>query len=233
MIVQTSEFPGSHERHLLRKAKNPLFEEQQAELNDETLLEAQRLDHELLLEFIREFRSLLHNTSALEGNVESDKVLAVKDRLDRAYETAAAVADKQTNTKQAIAGLLQTVMSAVRLGAGDDPQAQQELDQEDAARDAHFKLLESQLVADLLNPESVITAKELVPTLLSVDKNDLSLAVQLFDPEQLGVLVEQSRALLERVPFADTKDAAGFEENIVFIQGYIEFLANYSRSPNL
>ncbi len=42
MIIKPGDFPGSHERHLLRKANNLPFEDQQPELTDDALLEAQR-----------------------------------------------------------------------------------------------------------------------------------------------------------------------------------------------
>lgn len=226
MIIKPSEFPGSHERHLLRKVKNPLFEERQLELSDDLLLDAQRLDHDLLLAFMNEFRDLLHTTTNLTGNVDSDTVLGIKDRLDRAYETASAVADDQRNAKQAIAGLLKVLMSAVRQGAGEDAHAQQELDQEEAARDAHFQLMESQLVADLLNPESVIKAPELLATLLTANKDDLLLAVQLFDISQLEVLIGQGVQLLERIPTEAERVRLAADEKLVLIQGYIEFLAS-------
>lgn len=224
MIIKPSESPGSHERHLLRKVNNPLFEDQQLELNDDLLLDAQRLDHDVLLAFMTEFRELLHKATSLAGNVDSDTVLGIKDRLDRAYETASAVADDQAHSKQAIAKLLGTLMVAVRQGAGDDAHAQQELDQEDAARDAHFQLMESQLVADLLNPDSVIKAPELVATLLSSGKDDILLAVQLFDISQLEILIGQGVQLLERLPPGGegVKEEAG--QKLVLIQGYIEFL---------
>jgi hypothetical protein len=224
MIIQPSDFPGSHERHLLRKANNPLFEDQQAELDDDTLLDAQRLDHELLSDFMTEFRELLHTTTHLAGNVDSDTVLGIKDRLDRAYETASAVGDDQSSAKQAIAKLVGALMVAVRQGAGDDAHARQELDQEDAARDAHYRLMESALVADLLNPQSVIQASELVATLLSSDKDDILLAVQLFDISQLEILIGQGVQLLERLPAEHEAVKTAATEKLVLIQGYIEFL---------
>jgi hypothetical protein len=224
MIIQPSDFPGSHERHLLRKANNPLFEDQQVELDDDTLLDAQRLDHELLSDFMTEFRELLHTTTHLAGNVDSDTVLGIKDRLDRAYETASAVGDDQSSAKQAIAKLVGALMVAVRQGAGDDAHARQELDQEDAARDAHYRLMESALVADLLNPQSVIQASELVATLLSSDKDDILLAVQLFDISQLEILIGQGVQLLERLPAEHEAVKTAATEKLVLIQGYIEFL---------
>ena len=224
MILKPSDFPGSHERHLLRKANNSLFEGQQLELDDDLLLDAQRLDHDVLLAFMAEFRDLLHKTTNLAGNVDSETVLGIKDRLDRAYETASAVADDQSHSKQSIAKLLSTLMIAVRQGAGDDAHAQQELDQEDAARDAHFQLMESQLVADLLNPDSVIKAPELIATLLSSDKDDILLAVQLFDISQLEILIGQGVQLLERLPREHERVKEEAEQKLVLIQGYIEFL---------
>jgi hypothetical protein len=172
MIVKTSEHPGSHERHLLRKVANPLFADVTL-LDDDTLLAAQQRDHEELTAFHTEFRRLLEATTAMSGNVESDVILQLKDRLDQAYELAATVGEDQSQTKDAIRRLLSYIMAAVRQGAGSDFQANQELDQEEAARDAHFTLLESKLVADMLHPHSPIHTDELIPTLLSSSKDEL------------------------------------------------------------
>lgn len=238
MIIQPSEFPGSHERHLLRRYRNPLFSgnadsnADPVELNDDTMLDAQRLDHEELIVFMKEFRALLQESTSLADNVDSDTVLKLKDRLDRAYERASAVADDQAQSRDALRKLVAVLMGAVRHGAGNDSQAHEELDQEDAAREAHFKLLESQLVADLLNTESVIGEDELLPSLLSAPKEELALAVQLFDPQQLQVLVMSGIDLLDKLKAeADAGDAqtlqdlARAEESLVFIQGYIEFIS--------
>ncbi|MEN9425006.1 MAG: hypothetical protein RL122_2389, partial [Pseudomonadota bacterium] len=79
MIIKPSERPGSHERHLLRKASNPLFPFAPT-LDDDNLIDAQRLDHEALQTFNSEFRTLLEETTALTGNVDSDVILQLKDR---------------------------------------------------------------------------------------------------------------------------------------------------------
>ncbi|MGB1009375.1 MAG: hypothetical protein ACPGVP_06615 [Thiolinea sp.] len=230
MVVRPGEFPGSHERHFIRKVNNPLFEAEALVPDDAGLLNAQQLDHDLLLVFLSEFRELLQETGALDGNTDSDTVLALKDRLDRAYETASAVADDQQHSKQSIQRLLGIIMAAVRRGAGDDIQALQELEQEQSAREAHFELLKSQLVADLLNPRSVITAQELVPTLLSADKDDILLAVQLFDTEQLEVLLGHGAQLLERMNGDFAEVITGARERLYLIQGYLEFLRSHALS---
>ncbi len=57
MIIKPSEHPGSHERHLLRKASNPLFPFAPT-LDDDNLIDAQRLDHEAMQAFNTEFRHI-------------------------------------------------------------------------------------------------------------------------------------------------------------------------------
>ncbi len=226
MIIKPSEYPGAHERHLLRKAGNALFEGMQVTLTDDGLLQAQREDHALLQVYQQEFVDLLEQSQALAGHVESDTALALKERLERAYETASALGGQQDESKAALRKLLQLIMLAIRRGAGGDQHAQQELDQEEAARQAHFALLESPLVADLLNPASVISAQALLPTLLSAEQTDLALAVQLFDQPQLQVLLTQGEQLLARL--AGGQPAfSGLpigQPQWVFMAGYLEFL---------
>lgn len=227
MIIKPSEHPGSHERHLLRQANNLLFPHA-PELNDDTLLDAQRLDHEALLAFNREFRELLEAATSLNGNVSSEVILQLKDRLDRAYETAANVGDELGKTKDAIRKLLGFIMAGVRRGAGADMHAQMELDQEETAREAHFTLLESPLVADLLHPDSPIQSDELVPTLLSASKDDLQLALQIFDEVQLLAILTQGAELLERLQDSGM-DVGTAQEKLAFIQGYAEFLQDMDK----
>lgn len=226
MIIKPSEHPGSHERHLLRKASNALFPFAPI-LDDDNLIDAQRLDHEALQTFNSEFRALLEETTSLTGNVDSDVILQLKDRLDRAYETASSLGDELGKTKDAIRKLLGFMMASVRRGAGSDMQAHSELDQEEMAREAHFALLDAPLVADLLNPASPIHPDELVPTLLSADKDELQLALQMFDEVQLLAILSQGAALLEQLQ-REGVNVSIPQEKLAFIQGYAEFAGSLS-----
>jgi hypothetical protein len=150
--------------------------------------------------------------------------LALKDRLERLYDQASRIGDQQNDNKIALKKLLGLIMAAVRQGAGNDAQAHQELDQEDTARTAHFQLLTSALLADLLAPDSVIDESALIPTLLSANKDDLSLVVQLFDQVQLLKIVEDADQLIRQLIAAGHEMSTAME-NYAFIQGYIEYLS--------
>lgn len=228
MIIQPSEQPGAYERHLWRKANNPLFPA--VTVDDDALLDAQRLDYEARQTFDKTFRALLEEVTNLAGNVDSEIILKLKDRLDQAFELAAGLGGDQAQAQDAIRKLLRFIMASVRRGAGNDPHAHLELDQEEAAREAHFTLLQSKLVADLLNPASPIQPDELVPTLLSASKDDLQLALQMFDEMQLLAILTQGAELLERLQ-AQGVNVPSAQENLAFIQGYAEFAgANFSHA---
>jgi hypothetical protein len=199
MTLPFSQRPGRHERHLLRKRDNPLFPEEERCISGAVLEEAQRLDHEELVAFITEFRGLIYQAVNLKANEDSEVILGIKEELDRSYEQACGLADDQTETKIAIRKLAQLIMGAVRKGAGDDPLALMELEQEEEARAAHFELVEHPIVADLLNPESSITEGELLPALLSESAQGLQAALELFDDTQLALLCEEGRGLLDRI----------------------------------
>ncbi|MCU7795521.1 MAG: hypothetical protein KZQ75_00180 [Candidatus Thiodiazotropha sp. (ex Myrtea spinifera)] len=190
MQLLFSELPGRHERHLLRKHNNPLFPEDQRSLTQGELTEAQRLDHEELEAYIGDLRKLVGEAVALGPHEQSDVILELKERLDKAYESACRLADDQSPNKDAIQKLVAVIMRAVWQGAGNDTLAQQELEQEEEARKTHFELLETALVADLLDPESLISEHELLPVLLSAEREDFEAAVTLFDPNQIQVLCE-------------------------------------------
>jgi hypothetical protein len=229
MIITPSENPGSHERHLLRRVNNPLFGHHQPVADNDAMMDAQQKDHDILLAFHKEFQQVLQDTVNLKPNVESDVVLTLKDQLDKLYEQASRIADDQTETREAIKKLLTIIMATIRNGAANDPQAQQELDQEETARQTHFALLQSKLVADLLDPDSVIQEQHLVPTLLSTDKDELASTLQIFDASQLELITQQGNQLLTEMA-AKKIDASKAAENLVFIEGYIEFLNTQKKS---
>lgn len=224
MLFQKSENPGSHERHLLRRSNNLLFQTKQSIVDDDSLMEAQKKDHEEIVQFHETFNRSLNDTIKLDANVESDVILELKDRLEKLYEQAFRIGDDQSEIKEAIRKLLAVIMASVRKGAGSDAQAHQELDQEETARQAHFQLLDSSLVADLLDPNSVIDEDDLLPTLLSATKDELAKVLQLFDESQLIVIVESGDVLLRGL-IEKGHDVSDAMENLAFIQGYIEFLS--------
>jgi hypothetical protein len=198
MRLLFSERPGRHERRLLRKYENPLLPQASRQLTQEQLTEAQRLDHEELVAYIGDLRNLVGEAVALGPHEQSDVVLDLKERLDRAYETACRLADDQTSNKEAIKKLVDVIMRSVWKGAGNDALAHNELEQEEMARQAHYELLESPLVADLLDPEETIARDELLSVLLSADQADFDAALILFDTAQLEVLVTEGENLLQQ-----------------------------------
>jgi len=218
-----SENPGAHERHLIRRSNNILFGHRQTEVDSDSLQYNQKLDHDILQQFMVDFRDVMTQAINLKPNEDSEVILEVKDKLDKLYSASISVADDQARVQESIKKLLTVVMQSVRKGAGDDAHALKELDQEDAARDANFAFLESKLVADILDPDSPIENDDLIPTLLSADKDDLALACQLFDKEQLSFLLTEGEKLLNKLDAKghDVKQAA---ENFVFMEGYFQFL---------
>jgi len=196
MAISFSQRPGRHERHYLRRIGNPLFPDSPARPDDAALLEAQRLDHEELLAFLGDLRATVRRAAELQPNEVSEVILEIKEHLDRLYEMSAGLAEDHGHNQAALAQLLEVIMRNVERGAAGDPQALEELAQERLARAAHFALLASPLVADLLHPQSAIGAADLAPTLLSATEDELAPALQLFDLEQTIQLYSDARECL-------------------------------------
>lgn len=197
MRVPFSEFPGRHERHYRRRLQNPLFAEQ-SQPGDDALLEMQRLDHEELIAFISELRGVVQRAVDLGPREESEVVLALKEDLERLYETSAGLCDDQSGNQQAIRQLLAVVVRSIAANADGDSLAEQELEMEAQARSLHFDLLRHSLVADLLHPESVVGPDQLAATLLSEPPPQVTAALTLLDDAQRGELAAEAQALLDR-----------------------------------
>lgn len=201
--IAFSERPGRYERHFRRKLDNPLFPRPIQEFGNEDLLEVQRQDHEELLSFLQSLRQLVGQAVTLQPNEETQVILDLKAELEKHYEQACGLADNQSANKQAIAQLIDAIMATVQRNAAGDALAEQELREEALARSTHFSLLESTLVADLLHPQSVIQADELVPVFLTDPEDAVRPAMELFDAEQRLQIAADMRALLQDSAFAD------------------------------
>ena len=218
-----SENPGAHERHLIRRHDNVLYGDRASEVSSDSLQQNQKIDHDILQQFMHDFREVVSKAVDLKPNEDSEVILAVKDQLDKLYASSVSIADDQSRVQESIKKLLNVVMQSVRKGAAQDPKALQELEQEDAAREANYAFLESTLVADILDPESPIENDDLLPTLLCAEKDDLALATQLFDLEQISFLLEQGKILLDKLD-SEAEDITKAAENYVFMEGYLRFL---------
>lgn len=222
MTITASQFPGAFERQYFRQARQPdLFA---IEADEMLLVQAKATDQALVDPFIDQLQIVLERAVSLKPNEDSEVLLETKAELDRLYTVSCSLPDDQRKTQQLMAGLIDTIMESIRKGAGDDQRAILELAEETEARKMHFELLQTDLVADLLSDEQVISPEALIPTLLSAEKADLAQAVQLFDAEQTKVFIEQAQTLLTGLVKQSPVDLTEATQNLEFIKGYQVFL---------
>lgn len=215
MEIPFSQKPGRHERHFMRKLNNPLFPRPIQDYSSEDLLEVQRLDHEEIVEFLASLRKLIEQAVALKSNEESQVVLDLKAELEKQYEIACRLGDEQANNKSAIRDLLKVIMTTVRAHAGGDSKAENELFQEEMARQQHFAMLEHVLVADLLDNESLILEDELPALMLTEEEALVKVALQMLEQEQRFLLAEDAVKLLAE---KDLQDDTAYHQRIELIR---------------
>jgi len=198
-----SDKPGARERHLQRQYQNVLFGN--PSILPDMIIQARQEDEQEVQQFMNDFRDLVQQVVDLKPNADAEVVLKIKEQLDKNYEYCSALAGDQSEVKNMLSRLLKMLMQAMWAAIGNDTQAHEKLQMEEAARQAHFELLEEPLIADLLNPESPISQEQLVPSLLSAKTDAVAKAMQIFSPEQQRVLYEQARdqvAALEKTSSA-------------------------------
>lgn len=225
MIVSFSQRPGRHERHLRRRFRNPLFPAPAWTLGEQALVDIRRQDHEELSAYLAQLRDLVQRAVDLRPNEEAQVVLDLKGELDRTYERAALLADDQSGSKEAIRKLIAAIMSTIRASSEGDPLAERELDDEEEARRIHFRLLEHPLVADLLDPASLIRPDELAPSLLSDSEPAVRAALELFDADQLALLCRDGRSLLRGRDWLPL-ELAGAQDRLALLESRLESLTS-------
>jgi hypothetical protein len=199
MSLKFSEAPGAFERQLQRQHRNPLFPAPAQLVTQDHILAAHRRDQEEQRDFQAALRATLREALDMPPQVESDVLLKLKERLDQLYDQCAGLPGDHDREKQSLTRMIGVIMKAVWSGAGDDPRARSELEQEEHARTLHHELLREPLVATLLRPDSPIAEDALVPTLLSETEDAVRTVLQLFDATQLQALCQQARELLARL----------------------------------
>ncbi len=201
MSHEFNERPGVRERHLKRKYNNPLFGD--VTITSEDIRQAQQQDSEEVAAFMNHFHQLVKQAVELKPNAEADVILKLKEQLDKTYEQCSGLAGDQVEIKQMLKRLISAIMQAMWKGIGQDFQAQSKLEMEEKARELHFKMLECQLVSDLIRPDTPIDEDDLVPTLLSESADAVQMAMKLFVPEQQVVLCKIAHDLLSQLSEQD------------------------------
>lgn len=215
--------PGAYERHLQRKAGNPLFSPADSHLLQAEIDQARARDQQDLHAFVEAFQDTVRQAAALNGSVDSEVVLKLREDLENLYVSGSSLAGELGQFQQALRKLIQLCMQSIRSGAADDPQALKKLQDEEAARQIYFDLLDIPLVADLVRNDELIAAHELVPSLLSEEPQTLERVVQLFDAEQLDALLQQAHAFVRALE-DDVRTVSQAEEKLAAIQAYRDSL---------
>jgi hypothetical protein len=195
MPILFSKNPGCQESHLKRLYLNHLLKAA-TPITQEMVNDAHQQDLKELESFKQAFLELVNQAVSLKPNTESDVILKLKEELDQLYEQCCGLTGNNTDYKQGIQKLTRVVMQAVWAGAGDDPVAQAELAQEEAARAQHYELLEIPLVSHLLRPDSPIPEDQLVAVLLGEDVDDVRQILTLFDQEHLVHMKQRAEELM-------------------------------------
>ena len=233
MSFRPSELPGGFERHCLRQIQCAhLFGNASADPSG-LLAQAISSDTAYAELFSEQFEAVLERAVVLKPSEETEVVLAVKAELDRLYTVSASLHGEKAKIQEGLKQLISLTMQTIKSAAGDDPLAAKELEEEQEARTLHFKMLESSMVADLLNshPDTGVFIPEsaLIPTLLSAEKSELADVIQLFDLEQALAITEGGEKLLgvskeESVSRTSEADFAAATERLEFIRGYCVYL---------
>lgn len=199
MALTFSRQSGPRERQLQRKYNNPLFGESGLQISQQDIDVAHEQDEVSLNRFLQHFQELVQKAVDLDPNAESQTILDIKEKLDQCYTQCSALPGDQTQIRNAVDKLIQVIMQAIRQGAANDPVALNKLDEEDRARQTHKELHNHTIVADLLLPDSPIDEQDLLPTLLNEQQPALLAALQLFEPEQIGILYESGKNLVAKL----------------------------------
>lgn len=198
MKITFSANPGARERQLQRRHDNPLFAERGNVTSDE-LTRARDADLQERDEFYKAFQKILQEIAEFSGQVDSEKILEAKQKIDQMHEQACGLVGENQQVIDGLIRLQTMIMRAIAQGAQGDDKAVKELEEEAVARQLHQQLLQHKLVCDLLRPDTPIEQSELAATILTADSDSIRAALVMFQPETLQALIESCETLLTRL----------------------------------
>ena len=211
-MLRFSAKPGMWERQLQRKHENPRLFPAGPAIAQATVDAARQRDARERQAFHANFKQLCAEMAVLQGAIESEKILQLKERIDKLYLECMAQATARDGgstgnagaissvdmaaEKNALRKLHDVVVATLVQAAANDPLARDEIAQEQAAHQLHQELLEYPLVGQLLRADSPVAAGELVATLLSETGTSFPGVLSLFDARQLQELCQGAHSLL-------------------------------------
>lgn len=193
-----SQQPGARERQLQRRLNNPLFGTSAA-ITQQAVKFAQQQDQHAMQQFMEQFRELVQRVVTLDKNVESDVVLLLKAQLEQQYAVCTGLAGQPAALQEAIRKLIVAISSTLCAASKNDPDALEKLGKDEQHTALHLHLCDHLIVSDILNPDEIIGNHEQVPALLNESEDGLRAALALYPPERIALMVEEGKALLEKV----------------------------------
>lgn len=190
--------PGPRERQLQRRHNNPLFVASRS-ITQQDIQIALQQDQKALQNFMEQFRDLVQRAVKLDKNVERDVILMLKAQSEQLYGVCTGLPGQQTVVLDAIKKLINAISKTLHSTSDGEPHAIEKLREDDEYTALHLQLCNHVIVSDILNPDEIIGSDELVPTLLSESEDGLQVALVLFPPERLELMIEEGKHLLKKI----------------------------------
>lgn len=197
MTLNFSTKPGPRERQLQRKLNNPLFSA--STITQQNIQTAQQQDQVAMQQFMEQFRELVQRAVKLDKNVESDVILLLKAQLEQQYAVCTGLAGQPAAIQDALKKLITAISSSLRATSKEDADALEKLSKDEEHTALHLHLCDHLIVSDILNPDEIISNDEQIPTLLNESEDGLRAALALFPPERLKLMVDEGKALLNKI----------------------------------
>ncbi len=195
-----SEWPGAWERHIIRQAKNPGFFYPKKPPVQQDLLEAQQRDQQELTQFNQHLAQLAIDCANLADDSTAKQIAAIKNDLDRRYDTACGLGADLAEQKQALVMLNDVITNAVtRAHRNDDEHGRLLLIKQESLRMRHLTRLNYPIVCDLLRAVPPVPAAEVPAALLSESDEAFTVALEVLGDSSKRYLAHRIKLIKDRL----------------------------------
>lgn len=216
VTLEFSEWPGAWERHVMRRARFPLFFLDGQPPTQRELAQAQLLDQTELTQLESELAQLVARCSDITETADIEVIREIKNDLDRCYDTACGIRADLSEQKEALTLLNEVITTAIRRTLReDDEHARLLLIKQESLRMRHLTRLNYPIVCDLLRAVSPIPPADFSAAMLSETDEAFSVALEVLEQEKKRYLAEGIDVIATRLSEKGTALGIERKQNIL------------------
>lgn len=196
--LSVSQNPGAHEAHLIRRYRNPYFEEDRQTITQAEILRAREVDEQEYEKAVERFQALIAQVHSLPEVATIGDLQPLRERIEDFTEFCLSVDGKAKALATQADKLRDVLINAMRDAASNDPQNLEAIETADAYHNDVIRPMHLPIVAQI-RKDGLIPLEDVIPTLVSQESAIIEIIMNLLPVDETDrIRVEALELLLKK-----------------------------------